>query len=279
MAFGLGEFLGVVGVAGVPAALALTMPATTKGEFRFLKGCLLVSGALIVISLLIIQWTEDWGPTHMKVLINAAIAAVVVGGISYGLEWIRKKEAALSSETPTAQPSSRGPTLEATNNSTIDATGATIPGDLPFQFGRADKDSLIAMPGIQVTKTENGWEIRPPENINVQFPPPPANYASIPTPQLRRELQSTANELRVFQTQYTADFRQAVSDTAKLDVVMGTYRADYEKKFSELSLSLASAALSRIGTLKLPKSANSGGRLCITRNLLGQLQPEMLPLS
>lgn len=97
MAFGIGEILGIVGVAGVPATLALTMPATTRGEFRFLKGCLLLSGALIIASLFLIEWKDGSG-VEMKMLVNAAIAAVVVGGLTYGMDWLEKKQGGLSPE-------------------------------------------------------------------------------------------------------------------------------------------------------------------------------------
>lgn len=64
----------------------------------------------------------------------------------------------------------RGPTLEATNKSKIDATGAEIPGDLPFQFGRAENNSIIDMPGIKVTKTDKGYTFTTPRSTGFQRP-------------------------------------------------------------------------------------------------------------
>lgn len=56
-------------------------------------------------------------------------------------------------------------TLEAINRSKINASGAMIPGDLPFQFAKADSDSIIHMPGIRVTKKEDGSILVEPGNI------------------------------------------------------------------------------------------------------------------
>jgi hypothetical protein len=47
-------------------------------------------------------------------------------------------------------------TLEATRESIIDASRAVIPGDLPFQFARADNGSVISMAGITVTRKPDG---------------------------------------------------------------------------------------------------------------------------
>ncbi|MCS3449557.1 MULTISPECIES: hypothetical protein [Bradyrhizobium] len=266
MTFGLGEFLGAVGIAGVPAALALTMTVATKAGYRFLKACLIVSGAFVIIPLLFMQWTVDWGPTYMKVLVNAAVAAIVVGGISYGLEWLRKKETSASAETSTSQ---RGPTLEATNNSTIDASGATIPGDLPFQFGKADQNSLLSMPGAKVTKTENGWQITPPENITFEFPAASPKYAAMTLPDLKRELLTTANSLRLLQNKYTASFREARSDTTNFRNFADAFRSEYEKNFAERSFALASAALSKLGPVTLSQSATNGGAVVYYKKFVG----------
>jgi len=100
MALGFGEVLGIIGVAGVFLSLALTMPATTRGEFRFLRVCLVFSGALIILSLFFVDW-----PPHMtlvaKTIINAIVGALVVGGVTYGLGWLETKEKAV--RTPGVQ--------------------------------------------------------------------------------------------------------------------------------------------------------------------------------
>jgi hypothetical protein len=56
------------------------------------------------------------------------------------------------------------PTLEATRDSTIVASGAVIPGDLPFQFARADSGSVISMAGIKVIKKQDGSFLVTPGN-------------------------------------------------------------------------------------------------------------------
>jgi hypothetical protein len=86
----------------------------------------------------------------------------------------------------------------------------------------------------------------------------------MPTPQLRDELQTTVRELRGFQDKFDADFRQKVKE------VLERYRISYEGKFSELSLSLASAALARIGSLSdIPRSAASGGQIIYYKKFVG----------
>lgn len=127
MAFGVGEILGIMGVAGVPATLALTMPATTRGEFRFLKGCLLLSGALIIVSLFLIEWKDSAG-VEMKVLVNAAIAAIVVGSLTFGMDWLEKKQAAF---TPVEKPKTAGGQGPAAKNSpNISAAGNVSIGQI-----------------------------------------------------------------------------------------------------------------------------------------------------
>lgn len=100
----------------------------------------------------------------------------------------------------------RGPTLEATNKSKIDATGAQIPGDLPFQFGRADNNSLIDMPGITVTKTDKGYTVVPSGNVNRQFPAPTGEFASMSVPELRHHIEITVGDLREFQDEFNKNF-------------------------------------------------------------------------
>jgi hypothetical protein len=205
------------------------------------------------------------GSTKMGpiIVMIAGLAVFALGTVWYYVE-IPIKDAPSPAKT-----SARGPTLEATNKSVIDATGATIPGDLPFQFGKADNNSLIAMPGMQVTKTESGWQVTAGK-ANLEFPIPPEKYAIMPMSELRDELKTTARELRQFQENFTADFRRTLSDREKTKEVLETYRISYESKFSDLSFSLASAALSRIGSLsEIPNSAASGGQIVYYKKFVG----------
>jgi hypothetical protein len=175
----------------------------------------------------------------------------------------------LATEATGGPPHARGPTLEATNKSVIDASGAAIPGDLPFQFARADNNSLIAMPGVQVTKTGNGWQITP-GNANLQFPAAPMRFALMSTLELKRQLRDTAHNLRHIQDQFTAEIGRAVPDRTNVSEVFKKYTEMYEDKFSSLAFSLASAALPRIGMLStIPRKAASGGQLLYYKRFHG----------
>src|SRR5262249_24223094 len=137
--------------------------------------------------------TSENKSLFVQIAVSASVAAVAAAGLAWGLWELRARAA--SESPPTGVNQQRRPTLEATNNSTIDASNASIPGDLPFQFERADQNSLIAMQGLQVTKTEKGWEIRPGA-ANYQFPAPPHDYAILSPLEVRDQLRATADSLR-----------------------------------------------------------------------------------
>src|SRR5580704_6819283 len=94
----MGLILGIISVAGIPLTLALTMPATTPGEFRFLRWCLIGFGAMSIVALFLVQWGRDWGTLEMKVIVNAVIAAVVVAVVTVGLDWVRNKQNSIDIE-------------------------------------------------------------------------------------------------------------------------------------------------------------------------------------
>lgn len=209
-----------------------------------------------------------------QMIVSAVIGALAAAGFAWVLWEIRTKEAkeAQAQAIPATAPPTRRPTLEATNRSTIDATGATIPGDLPFQFGRADNDSLMNLRGTQVTKTEDGgFRIAfGQSNSNIEFPEPPTEYAFLSTPELKTHLQALAHTLLEIQEQFTAEARQTGGDDKKWVTVFQKYNGIYQEKFADLSFSLASVALKRIGTLSdVPKSAASGGELIYYKKFAG----------
>jgi hypothetical protein len=183
-------------------------------------------------------------------------------------------------ETPPVTP--RGPTLEATNGSKIDASHATIPGDLPFQFGKADGGSLIEMPGINVTKTEKGWEINTAANTNREFPPPPEYLATMSLPELKAVMQANVAELRDLQRQFDNDFFEPghkYPEREKAAAVYEKYKAIYNKDFSQKSLDLASAALIRIGSVSnLSRDANLGGQVVYHKMFVGPRPAEVAAL-
>lgn len=98
----LGLVLGIVSAVGIPFTLGLTMSPTTRGEFRFARGCLIASAAMSILSLFVVQWLDNWGPLEMKIIINALIAAIIVAALTYGLDWSQKKQASLESRPATA---------------------------------------------------------------------------------------------------------------------------------------------------------------------------------
>ena len=147
--------LGIISVVGIPFALGLTMPVSTPGEFRFARGCLIASGALSILSLFVVQWLHDWGPTEMKIVVNAVIAAVVVGGITYGLDWLKKKESSISATAP----STVSPTVASTNQTggqtaaTITNVGPTYTG--PVTINPVPLQSQIPTPNAATTFQED----------------------------------------------------------------------------------------------------------------------------
>jgi hypothetical protein len=80
------------------------------------------------------------------------------------------------------------PTLETTNKSAIDASRATIPGDL--------------------TKTDNGGQTKP----HLQFPAAPTRFILMSTPELKRQLHYTAHDLQRIQDQFTTEIGKAGPD-------------------------------------------------------------------
>lgn len=205
-------------------------------------------------------------PTQM--VVSATIGAIAAAGLTWTLWEIREKE---STEVKTASNTEqvRRPTLEATNNSTIAARDAKIPGDLPFQVGRADKDSLIDLSGSNFSKNPDGSITFTPGNPEFQFPAPTGEFAKLSTADLRKRLISTANDLENIQNQLDQDFRVAERTQAAFIGVYEKHRATLERYF-DLSHSLACAALAKIGKLSaIPAEAASGGILVYHRKFAG----------
>jgi hypothetical protein len=261
-------------------ALAFGIVPVTPVRLRFARNCFLASCAIFAGIAILWGITTDYA-TWPRVLIVGALAALTGIGAVESSRFIMHEQNikhdghnGTNSEGKAAlpervEPPSPGPTFEATNNSTIDARKAKIPDDLSFRIARADDHSLIAMQGLEVTKTGDGWQLKP-GNAEIQFPYPPMLYANMPTPVLRRKIEATANELREFQTRYTAELKLAISDTAKMKAISETYRSDYDKEFSELSFSLASAALNRIGAIPgISRPASSGGQIVYYKKFVG----------
>jgi len=165
----------------------------------------------------------------------------------------------------------RGPTLEATNDSKIDATGAVIPGDLPFQFGKADSGSLIDMPGVVVTQRGDGIiTISPPAHTNRTFPPPTGEFTKLSSSELSEQIHATVSDLRHFQEVFNGDINGIDRNLPKAEIgekwnaVGNKYSLLYKDRFSKRALSLASEALVKIGTVEgssMSPSAREGGTI------------------
>jgi hypothetical protein len=253
---------------GFVVAAGLTVVSLNRPDYRAARRCAWAA-AILFGSIAVV-----WGISTMEsawIRIPAVGIAGLIAAISLteALRFIKNREFPRQPATVSSAPTPRGPTLEATNKSIIDATGASIPGDLPFQFGRADNDSLIAMPGIQVTKTGTGWQISPGQ-ANLQFPAAPPEFAFIATPELRQRLRDTANSLRQMQEQFTSEFRAAIPDNEKVRDVGKRYADLYDRQFAEIAISLSAAAMARIGTLSdLPRAADNGGQIIYYKKWVG----------
>lgn len=168
----------------------------------------------------------------------------------------------------------RGPTLEATNKSKIDATGAEIPGDLPFQFGHAQNNSLIDMPGIKVTKTDKGYTVTS-ENVNRRFPAPTGEFASMSVSELRHRIEITVGDLHQFQDEFNTNFFEPnykFPPEEKANTLLAKFGAMYEEKFAGSTFYLASAALSKIGTIdgsNMSLEARDGGNIVYHGKFVG----------
>ena len=86
----------------------------------------------------------------LAVAIAGMIAAIpLTEALTLGKKWqFPTQSSSVSSSAP-----AREPTPEATSTSVADATGAAVPGDLPYQSGRDESNSVTPMPSIRVTNT------------------------------------------------------------------------------------------------------------------------------
>lgn len=179
-----------------------------------------------------------------------------------------------------AQPTARArrPTLEATGGSIIDATGAVIPGDLPFQFGRADTGSVIAMRGTTVTRKDDGTlEIAfggPSEPA--RFPAPTGEHSSAPNEDLKKITMALVQSLRDLQAHTDLALRALPRDETgrwngeEFRRAYDIYHETYKKDFELSAFSLACEHLNRIGTISVQSgSANSGGQHLLYKAFAG----------
>ena len=86
----LGLVCGAVGVIGIPAAIGLTMAATSPGEFRFVRGCFILAALLTFASAI---WLTHEMPLGIaKIVIVGAIGAVAAIGLVVAFDWVAQKQ-------------------------------------------------------------------------------------------------------------------------------------------------------------------------------------------
>lgn len=93
-----GIVLGVVGLLGIPLALAvlgLTMAATTPGEFRFVRGCFYAAAIIFTATIFASLWNYTEGSEPMRVLAAALAGAAMFAGMAIALDWTAKKKSAV----------------------------------------------------------------------------------------------------------------------------------------------------------------------------------------
>jgi hypothetical protein len=157
---------------------------------------------------ILIMFAEFLDPSMkppFSVVILFLVGVLCIGGAAHlYLKAIKAPKAAekpvdLVSVSPeTAAPTPRGPTLEATNRSIIDATGGQFPSDMPFPFAKADSDSFISMPGVKVAKNPDGSMTVSSDPVTQQFPPPTGEYAKLNKPQLKAEISKIMSKVKPF---------------------------------------------------------------------------------
>jgi uncharacterized membrane protein len=265
--FGIGERLAVVGIIFGVGSLAVGLmfplaypdalgPVTARHVVWF--GTAVIATSLLFVVCEVARYFLM--KSGIKLGLSLALIGtflIVVGGV-LGMIGAFKMDAPDSKDdhSEVEGPRLRRPTLEATRNSRIDATGAVIPGDLPFQFGRADDGSVIDMPGTVVTRREDGSITIEPGKIPVNrtFPPPTGELSSLSNSELRDRAIAVAAELREFQNRFQAENRSlprlpppqigVPNDIFK--EFSERYRSEYNTKYLDQSLSIASEIMSRI---------------------------------
>jgi hypothetical protein len=158
-----GILLGVVGVFGIPLALAilgLTMVATTPGEFKFVRACFVVAGVVSAATVFLLQWNYPEGSPTMRAVIIAVVGALIFGGVSVALDWVKSKEAAIIPDKTTQVGDGVELLLEC-QQASLPTVGLPRQSSLtvvsPFRF---DKEGTIGISGVV---TEPGELIHLPE--------------------------------------------------------------------------------------------------------------------
>jgi hypothetical protein len=242
---------------GFLVAAGLTVVSLNRPAYRVARRCAWAA-AILFGSIAVVWGVSTMEPAWIRLPAVGIAGLVAAISLTEALRFIKNHEFPSQPAVVSNAPVSRGPTLEATNKSKIDATEAVIPGDLPFQFGRADNNSVIDMPGIVVTRQNDGTLlVTPPTHINRQFPPATGEFSGLSAQELAQRMRTTATDLRQLQQDYNAAsselIQRAAGDTNKLHEwwppMADKYTAIWDNKFAQPTLSIASEALARVGSV------------------------------
>jgi hypothetical protein len=148
---------------------------------------------------------------------------------------------------------------------------------LPFQFARADEGGIISMPGIRVTRKEDGsfLVVPPSEPVSLAFPMPTGEFSRVSNSELQTLMIALVRNLRDLQLRTDSN----VSKDDRINEVdfMSHYEkctSEYKREFADSALSLASECLSRLGSITMSPGpgnldANMGGQLLLRKAFAG----------
>jgi hypothetical protein len=272
------SLLAISTTAGIAAAFGIGMLAMASPRFGVARWLFWIFA--IAFWSLGVVWssTTSEQPLLIQMLVSAAVGAVSAGALSWGLYEIRSHERSVNIEPNKAkiETPERPPTLEATRSSTIDASHAIIPGDLPFQFGKADDHSVIAMPGTTVTRKNDGTILVTPGSTPTSFPPPTGEFSSSSNSSLNVRAQKLSAELRELQARADEDFKKlkrnesgGIGD-ADFKALIDPYASEYRTKLAPEALSLASEFLNRLGSVTPTTfSVGNGAQMILYKTFAG----------
>lgn len=170
----------------------------------------------------------------------------------------------------------RGPTLEATNNSKINADGAVIPGDLPFQFGRADDHSTINMRGVIVTqRPEGGYTITPGHSTFVF--PSSGEFSKLSNAELKGKAKFFIERLTAMQKAFNAEVFEGRAQPMPYEesrIIYERMQSSFQNDLASDVISLCAEVLSRIGPVDgatLPQLARHGAMFLRDQRFAGPL--------
>lgn len=281
---GLSDF--VLLVVATIAALAAGL-AMFASQYPVARVCFWTAGLSFgVMGVLWSLTTKEDHPLWLRLIVSGAVGAIAAVGLTWALWEISQKE---KIETPSiaekkdeAEPEARKPdtpTLEASRGAVIDAQGAIIPGDLPFQFAKASDGALISMSGVSVTKKEDGSYLVTPGGagpVTKQFPPPKGEFSSLSNPQLierEKEIGAGLRQLQQHLQQTLAALPRTQDREARRSAVTAAYNAltdDYAKHFKGSDFDLGCEFLARLGKVDdVSNSAKSGGEMLLYKAFAG----------